>query len=148
MRGTLHFVAASDIRWLLELDERTLARSNTVLADTLQGGEQLNRSELLAVLEQNSISTQGQRAAYMLQRASLDGLICKGVTRRNIPTYMSLDRSLPETGAMEHDEAVAELGRRYFTSRSPAFICCPVSTSTCSATGAAAPHLRRCTPKR
>jgi hypothetical protein len=46
MRGTLHFVAAPDVRWLLalvapriiarntrrhsELDERTLARSNAV----------------------------------------------------------------------------------------------------------------------
>jgi hypothetical protein len=138
MRGTLHFVAAADIRWLLalvaprviarntrryselELDERTLARSSAVLADALQGGKQLNRSELLAVLEQNSISTQGQRAAYMLQRASLDGLICQGVMRRNNPTYMSLEESLPETRAMEHDEAVAELARRYFTSRSPA----------------------------
>jgi hypothetical protein len=104
----------------LELDERTLARSNALLADALQGGKQLNRSDLRAVLEQNSISTQGQRAAYMLQRASLDGLICQGVMRRNDPTYMSLDESLPETGAMEHDEAVAELARRYFASRSPA----------------------------
>jgi hypothetical protein len=86
----------------------------------LQGGRQLNRSDLLGVLEQNSISTQGQRAAYMLQRASLDGLICQGVMRRNDPTYMSLDESLPETRAMERDEAVAELARRYFTSRSPA----------------------------
>jgi hypothetical protein len=138
MRGTLHFVAASDIRWLLalvapriiarnarryselELDERTLARSNAVLAAALQGGEQLNRSELLANLEQNDISTRGQRAAYMLQRASLDGLICQGVMRRNDPTYMSLDESLPETRAMEHDEAVVELARRYFTSRGPA----------------------------
>jgi hypothetical protein len=138
MRGTLHFVAASDIRWLLalvapriiarnarrysefELDERTLARSNAVLADALHGGRQLNRSELLAVLEQNGIPTQGQRAAYMLQRASLDGLICQGVMRRNDPTYMSLDESLPETRAKEHDQAVVELARRYFTSRGPA----------------------------
>jgi len=138
MRGALHFVAASDVRWLLalvapriiarnarrysqlELDERTLARSNAVLAAALQGGKQLNRSELLAVLEQNGISTRGQRAAYMLQRASLDGLICQGVMRRNEPTYLSLDEALPETGAMEHDEAVAELARRYFTSHGPA----------------------------
>jgi hypothetical protein len=138
MRGTLHFVSASDIRWLLALvapriiarnarryselglDERTLARSNAVLADALQDGRQLNRSELLAVLERNGISTRGQRAAYMLQRASLDGLVCQGVMRRNDPTYMSLDGSLSETRTMEHDQAVAELARRYFTSRGPA----------------------------
>jgi Winged helix DNA-binding domain len=138
LRGTLHFVAAPDIRWLLalvapriiarnarryrelELDEHTLARSSAVLADALQGGEQLDRTALLAILEQDGISTQGQRAAYILQRASLDGLICQGVVRRNNPTYMSLDESLPEARTAERDEAVAELARRYFTSRSPA----------------------------
>ena len=138
VRGTLHFVAAPDVRWMLalmapliiarnarrywelDLDEPTLARSNAVLADALRGGKQLNRRDLLAVLEQNDISTRGQRAAYMLQRASLDGLICQGVVRRSNPTYMALDESLPEAGTMEHDEAVAELARRYFTSRGPA----------------------------
>ena len=100
------------------LDERTLARSNAVLAGALEGGEQLNRSELLAILERNGISTGGQRAAYMLQRASLDGLICQGAMSRNDPAYVSLDESLP--GPMDHDEAVVELARRYFASRGPA----------------------------
>jgi hypothetical protein len=56
----------------------------------------------------------------MLQRASLDGLICQGVMRRNNPTYVLIDESLPGTGALERDEAAAELARRYFTSRGPA----------------------------
>lgn len=138
MRGTLHFVAASDIHWLLELlapriiasnarryrelelDDETLARSNTVLKNTLQGGNELNRSELLAILEQNGISTQGQRAAYMLQRASLDSLICQGIAQRNNPTYMSIPESLPQAKTMERDEALAELAERYFKSRGPA----------------------------
>jgi hypothetical protein len=138
MRGTLHFVAAPDVRWLLalvapriiarntrryselELDERTLARSNAVQADTLRGGERLDRRSLLAILEENGISTRGQRAAYMLQRASLDDLICQSAVRRSNSTYMTLDEALPEAGTMEHGEAVAELARRYFTSRGPA----------------------------
>jgi Winged helix DNA-binding domain len=138
MRGTLHFVAASDLRWLLALvaprviarnarryselglDERTLSRSNAVLADALQGGKRLERSELLSALEHRGISTRGQRAAYMLQRASLDGLICQGVVRRNNPTYVLIEEWLPETRAMQPGEAVAELARRYFTSRGPA----------------------------
>ena len=33
---------------------------------------------------------------------------------------MTLDEALPEAGTMEHGEAVAELARRYFTSRGPA----------------------------
>lgn len=138
IRGTLHFVAAVDLRWLLalvapriiarnarryselDLDERTLSRSNAVLARALRGGKQLDRSELLDALEHSGISTRGQRAAYMLQRASLDGLICQGVMRRNKPTFVLVDEWLPETRAMEPGEAAAELARRYFTSRGPA----------------------------
>jgi hypothetical protein len=138
MRGTLHFVAAADLRWLLALvapriiarnarryselglDERTLSRSNAVLAGALKGGNRLDRSELLDALEHGGISTRGQRAPYLLQRASLDGLICQGVMRRNNPTYVLVDEWLPETRAMEPGEAAAELARRYFASRGPA----------------------------
>ncbi len=138
MRGTLHFVAASDIHWLidllaprviasnarryreLELDEQTLAHSNNVLKNAVQDGKELNRRELLAILEKNSISTEGQRAAYMLQRASLDGLICQGVARRNIPIYRSFPEPLPKTNAMGRGEALAELAKRYFKSHGPA----------------------------
>lgn len=138
MRGTLHVVAATDVRWLLallapriiascarrykelELDEPTLARSNTLLAQALDGGKQLTRKELLALLEDNGISTAGQRAAYMLQRASLDSLICHGVTRNNNPTYSLLDHAIPPANPIERDEALAILAQRYFISRGPA----------------------------
>lgn len=140
MRGTLHFVAASDIRWLLSLlapriiarnvrryqelglSEKTFIESNKVLKNALQDGRHLNRRELLIVLEENSISTEGQRAPYILQRASLDGLICQGVMQsNNNPVYMSMDE-LPKTKTLTRDEALAELVKRYFTSHGPATI--------------------------
>lgn len=135
MRGTLHFVAASDVRWMLnllapriisrnarryrelELDETTLAQSNEVLKNVLQDEEELNRRELLLTLEENDISTKGQRAAYLLQRASLDGFICQGVSISNNPTYFSLD-SL--TKNYKPEDALVELAKRYFTTRGPA----------------------------
>jgi hypothetical protein len=138
MRGTLHFVAASDIRWLLELlapriisrnarryrelelDEKTLKRSNNVLKNALQGGNHLNRRELLAIVEEKGISTEGQRAAYMLQRASLDGLICQGgIHSSNNPIFISMDE-LPKTKTLKREEALSELAKRYFTSHGPA----------------------------
>jgi hypothetical protein len=136
LRGTLHFVAFADIRWLvalvapriiagnkrryreLELDEQTLIRSNDLLMKALQGSHQLNRTALLSILDQNGITTEGQRAAYMLQRASLDGLICQGAMHGNRSTFMRLDE-LPPSRAMERDEALTELARRYITSRGP-----------------------------
>jgi hypothetical protein len=138
MRGTLHLVAAKDIRWMLELlapriissntrrywelelDEKTLKHSNNVLKKALEDGGELNRKELLAILTKWRISTEGQRAAYLLQRASLDGIICQCGVERNNPIYMSMD-SVPKN-RLKRDEALAELARRYFKSRGPATI--------------------------
>lgn len=139
MRGTLHLVAAEDVRWMLELlapriinsnarryrelglDEDTLKRSNVVLKEALEKDEKLSRVNLRNTLQENGISTEGQRFAYMLQRASLDGLIVQRGVQRNDPIYMSLD-SIPKTKTMERREALAELARRYFQSRGPATI--------------------------
>ncbi|MGB9937850.1 MAG: winged helix DNA-binding domain-containing protein [Methanobacterium sp.] len=140
MRGTLHFVAASDIRWMLELlspriiarnarrykelelDEETLKRSNEVLKNALKDGKRLNRRELVTILQENGISTEGQRTPYMLQRASLDGLICQGgMHSNNNPIFISMGE-LPKTKTLTRHNALAELARRYFTSHGPATI--------------------------
>ena len=136
LRGTLHFITAADIHWLLalvapriitgnkrryrelELDGPTLVRSNDLLTKTLQQAGPLDRKTLLATLEQNGIPTIGQRGAHMLQRASLDGLICQGAMHANNPTFMLLEYFPSKT--MGGDEARAELTRRYFTSHGPA----------------------------
>ena len=138
MRGTLHFIAAADVRWMLELlaprviagnasrykqlglDKQTFVQSNAVLVDALQNGKQMTRKELLPVLRQNGISTEGQRAPYILQRASIDGLICQVSMRRNDPVYMLLDNAVPGGRKMKREDALAELARRYFKSRGPA----------------------------
>lgn len=140
MRGTLHFVTASDIRWILELlapriiarnarrykelelDEETLKRSNEIIKNALQDGQRLNRRELVTVLQENGISTEGQRTPYMLQRASLDGLICQGsMHSNNNPIFISMDL-LPKTKTLTRHYALAELAKRYFKSHGPATI--------------------------
>src|SRR5215207_9096188 len=70
MRGTIHFVAAADVRWMLELlaprvvkrstsrraelglDETVIAASAKVITRALQGGKQLERNALYKLLEQ------------------------------------------------------------------------------------------------
>ncbi len=140
MRGTLHFVTASDIRWILELlapriiernkrrykelelDEETLKRSNEIILNALQDGQRLNRRELVKVLQENGISAKGQRAPYMLQRASLDGLICQGdMHSNNNPIFISMNL-LPKTKTLTRHKALAEIAWRYFRSRGPATI--------------------------
>ncbi len=136
MRGTLHLMTASDVRWLLRLlspriiagnarrykelglDEDTLARSNEILTKALEKKE-LTRTALFDILEQNGISTEGQRAPYILQRASYDGLVCQGIMRGRDPIYFSME-SLPKGDELKGDEALEALARRYFISRGPA----------------------------
>jgi hypothetical protein len=139
MRGTLHLLAAADLRWLLdllgprliagsqrryielELDEATLTRSNDMLVNALAGGKQMDRKTLFTILEQQGISTGGQRGIHMLRHASLCGLIFQSVeASHNNATYLRMDEALPHVQTLPRDEALAELAQRYFTSRGPA----------------------------
>ena len=140
MRGTLHFVVAQDVRWLLalltprviaqsagryrqlELDEATFARGKEVFAKALQGGKQLTRDEMLQELEQAGISTAGQRGYHLLGRSAQDGLICFGTRRGKQQTFTLLDEWVPLTRSLTRDEALAELTKRYFTGHGPATV--------------------------
>ena len=138
MRGTLQLINTADTRWMvalvgpkvitgstrryreLELDEPTLGRGCALLVEALVGGNQLNRGQLMAILEQNGISTSGQRAPYLLSRASLEGLICQVAVVRNNPVYALCEEILPAGRTLQGEEALAELAARYLTSRGPA----------------------------
>src|SRR5579885_1065091 len=139
MRPTWHFVSAADIRWLLdltaprvrqamahynrvlELDEAVFARTNAVLAETLQGGKQLTRDELADALQQAGIATEsGQRLGNIVMRAELDGVICSGARRGKQFTYALLAERAPQATVLARDEALTELTVRYFSSHGPA----------------------------
>lgn len=138
MRGTLHFVPAEDVRWMLELfaprviaasarrhrelglDEDVLARSRDVMTQALQGGRQLTRSEMGAALELAGIATTGQRLYHILWRLGLEGLICFGVRAGKQQTFVLLDEWLPVTKQLAREDALAKLTRHYFVSHGPA----------------------------
>jgi hypothetical protein len=138
LRPTWHFVVPEDIRWMLELtgprvqvanghpyrlyelDGDTLARSSTLIVDSLVGENQRTRKELGALLEAAGISTAGQRLPYILMNAELNGLICSGALKGKQQTYALLDERAPRARRLEPDEALAELTLRYFTSHGPA----------------------------
>jgi Winged helix DNA-binding domain len=138
MRGTLHVVAAADVRWMLALltprivagsagrhkqlglDDATFARSQKVLAKALQGGQQLARDEAMALLDRNGISTVGQRGYHILGRLAHDSVICFGSRTGKQHTFVLLDEWVPAARKLERDEALAELARRYFIGHGPA----------------------------
>jgi hypothetical protein len=138
MRPTWHFVSPADIRWILaltaprvnaisayyyrrlELDDAVFSRSNAALEKALQGGKQLTRAEILSVFEQAGIATDDLRFTHIMMRAELDMVVCSGARRGKQFTYALLDERAPEAKMLERNDALAELARRYFTSRGPA----------------------------
>lgn len=138
LRGTLHFVAAADIRWILalaapramaqaagrlrqlELDEGVLAHSRDIVMAALHGGRRLTRAALYAQLESGGVSPAGQRGIHIIGRLAQEGLICFGARDGKQPTFVLLEEWVPAAKTLPREEAVAELTRRYFTSHGPA----------------------------
>lgn len=138
MRGTLHFVAAADVRWMLklltprvisrsagryrqlELDERTFARSRDVFSRALRGGKSLTRTALYDALEAARIPVKGQRGIHILSRLAQEGLICFAAREGKQHTFALLEEWVPEAKRLERDDALAELACRYFESHGPA----------------------------
>ena len=141
MRGTLHFVAADDVRWMLdllnpriirrhalrlerefELDSVTLARCRKVLVQLLAGRGPLTRNAIYQALRENGVSPAGQRGVHILGRLAQEGLICLGPRAGKQPTFVLLDEWLPNGRGLQRDEALAELALRYFTGHGPATV--------------------------
>jgi hypothetical protein len=138
MRGTLHFIAARDARWMLdllgprviagtagrrrelELDAAVFRRSRKVVVKALEGGRQVTRSGLYDVLEAAGISTRDGRGLHILMGFALDGLVCFGAREGKQQTFALLGEWAPHARTLARDEALCELARRYFASHGPA----------------------------
>jgi len=138
MRGTLHFVAAADVGWMLplltprivarsarrrrqlDLDNATLARSRDLFILALQGDRQVERGALMDLLEAAGISTAGQRGYHILSHLAQTGLICLGPRAGKQDTFALLAEWGPPAREMERDEALAKLAQRYFSGHGPA----------------------------
>jgi hypothetical protein len=140
LRPTWHFVTAADVGWIQALtgprvhalnayyyrlhglDDDLAAKTNSVLTEALRGGNHLTRKELAEVLGKAGIEATGNRLAYIVIRAELDGLIANGPMRGKQHTYALISERVPAALTLEPDEALAELTRRYFASHGPATV--------------------------
>jgi len=140
LRPTWHFVSAADIRWMLaltaprvhavnkyyykkfELDSAVFKRANAVLVKMLRDGKMLTRTTLNTGLDQAKIKAAGLRLGYIFMQAELEGIICSGPRLGKQFTYALLDERVPPKNAMHPKDSLAELSKRYFTSRGPATV--------------------------
>lgn len=138
MRPTWHFVMPADVRWMqmltaprvraamayydrkLDIDQRTVGRSNAALARALEGGKHRTREELARALGMAGLAASGQRLGHLMMHAELDSVVCSGPRRGKQFTYALLDERCPATPTLSRDEALAELCSRYFASHGPA----------------------------
>lgn len=139
MRGTLHFVAAEDVRWLtgvtaprtlklnaarlqreFGVDARLLKRARKIVTAVLSGGRTLTRPALYAELDARGIETGKQRGLHILWWLAHEGLICGGARAGKQQTFALLDEWVPEAPAVSRDAALARLAQRYFAHHGPA----------------------------
>jgi hypothetical protein len=138
MRGTLHFVAAEDARWMvnllaprtlaatagrrrqLEIDDDVIAKSHAIISGALSGGKCFTRLKLCQILEDSSIATSGQRGIHILHHLAETGLLCFGPHEGKQPTFVLMDEWLPPTPEKPREVTLGELARRYFISHGPA----------------------------
>jgi hypothetical protein len=126
MRGTLHLLAAEDLRWVIQavgpyfrdrqgprrrqlgLDDAACARGVAELESVLT--EPLTRAEIVARV---SLPLAGQAAPYFLAFAAFEGVICWGPERDGKPTYVRIEDWVP-TGT------TGNLAERYLAGYGPA----------------------------
>ena len=140
LRGTLHFVPPENAKWMLqlcaprilrqaaarliqlELDEKTLERCRKIIYSALKGGRQLPRPDLMRILEEQGVSTSGQRGYHILWHCAYNGLICFGPRSGKQQTFVLLDEWVGHSRELSFGESLAELAKLYFTAHGPATV--------------------------
>ncbi len=144
LRPTWHFVAAEDVRWLLDLtsakvessmaarhrqlglDDALIGRSLDALAAMLADGETLTRSQVGSRMVRLGLPGPGERIGHLLLLGELRGLVCSGPPagpRGTEHTYQLLDEKVPSSRSArpaDREEALAWLTTRFFVGHGPA----------------------------
>lgn len=143
MRGTLHVVAAEDVRWLrhllgpvfaragatrhaqLGLDDDLKARGVAAIREILTSTGPLTRYELVDRLRSRQVvlDPKTQAPIHLIALAALQGILCLGPDRDDgDSTYVLLDDWVPRVRMPSRETALAELARRYVAAYGPASV--------------------------
>jgi hypothetical protein len=138
MRGTLHFVASEDLRWMLAvtaqrtlqsattrfaqlgLDAATLDRVEELTRNALAGGTSLSRDEYLTMLAAGGVAPDGQRGYHIIFQLSQRAIVCWGPPAGTQQALVLVDDWIAPTPERDRAEAVQSFALRYFASHGPA----------------------------
>jgi len=139
LRPTWHFMLPEDARWMLELtaprvrsamafyyryhelDATVFRKSHAAIERALRDGDHLTRLELSAALARAGVVS-SERLIGLLMQAELDRVIISGPRRGKQFTYALFDERVAATPAVDRDESLHDLTRRYFATRGPATV--------------------------
>jgi hypothetical protein len=140
MRGTLHMLAAEDVRWLvgllgpglaagdrrrrlqLGLDDALLEQALPAIRSALAASGPLTRADLMRAIARQGVRVdpRTQAAPHLCFSAAMQGLICRGPDRADDePTYVLLDDWVGQ-GRRGPKDPLAELATRYVAAYGPA----------------------------
>ena len=135
LRGTLHLVAARDVRWLLDLvrpgletgnrtrrqqlglDDADTARGVALVCELLADGPS-TRPEIAAQLRRHGVASEGQATIHVIWRAAIAGFVCCGPDRGSESTFVLLDEWVGQT--CRPADPLGELVMRYRAAYGPA----------------------------
>lgn len=139
LRPTWHYVAADDVRWLLDvtapriralvlrqwerehgLAAADLDRMSSIVLAGLEHAPDRTRDEVAGMLAAEGIDTSGGVLTALLAFLELDQLICSGRPRDGVHTYALFEHRVPPTAHVDRDESLATLALRYVTGHGPA----------------------------
>ncbi|MFD5827945.1 winged helix DNA-binding domain-containing protein [Lentzea sp. NPDC060358] len=139
LRGTVHYVPAEDVRWMLGLfSARYLARqtpkvwqyhnmtpelmslARKTFVDALTGGGCLTRREMIDLMADVGIPDDRQQSYFTFLNLAQEGVVVPGPPRGKEQTFVLLDEWAPHQRTLEGDDVLAELATRYFGSHGPA----------------------------
>lgn len=137
-RGTLHLVTAADFWWLHPLTTPQLATGNArrlrqegvsvrqadrgveLIVEAVRARPQ-TRAQLRERLDGAGVPTRGQALVHVLAAAALRGSVVRGPMVGGEHAYVSVRDWLgPPPPALDRDEALARLARRYLAGHGPA----------------------------
>ncbi|KYH43189.1 winged helix DNA-binding domain-containing protein [Branchiibius sp. NY16-3462-2] len=137
MRGTLHWLPAQDLQWMLSLTAASTVRAaagrhrQLGIADSdveevrrltesaLSAGSR-SRNALKALWAEAGVDVAGQRFIHLLQRLALDGVICFGPVIDGQQQLVLCSLWIPSPRALAREAAIVEFAQRYLRSHGPA----------------------------
>ncbi|MEO5744580.1 MAG: winged helix DNA-binding domain-containing protein [Terracoccus sp.] len=135
MRGTIHWVAAADARWMcrllatarirslagryrqLGLTERDIALAGELFETHLE--TPMSRPDAVALLAAHGIDPSDQRAYHLVGHHCMTGMLCQGPLIGRQPSFVLIDHWVPRSRAPTREVAMATVVERYVRGHGP-----------------------------